>query len=258
MDYNLNIIDTIATNNFYVISKNGSFYVKDKNDKIVKYTDIKSKPKQVKIHHFNGKLFQENMANELKNNGVYALKNYPDSLQYNIYEKIDSISYVNALDEFEKQVMTNLNCVINTSTAILLIYDDEEYILNEQPRTWRDNLGHKKSTYEILYAYNKCKSKNKLIKNFSQNLKLMDKAVTGNGSSGGNHFVPGSFYPKGLQYFEFSTNGELTQFKRHAEHVLAQKIASRNIPGTDIFLLDVKEERYDYINRTTYSATISK
>ncbi|WP_271766032.1 hypothetical protein [Aquimarina algiphila] len=253
MDNELNSIDSIPRHGSYFIAKNENFYVNDKNGNVIKYHDLKSKPRKVPIHPFHGRLYKDDIEKKLKEKGSYALNKFPDSLHYDISRKIDSISYHKSVDEFNKQVLTNLECVRDIGDWYLLTYPQNEFIIKEMPTPlWKENIGNRKEPYEQLNEFDQCQRRDKFIKVDNKSLLIKDKAVIANGSSGGNHFVPGTFYPKGYQYYDFNINDTTTQFKIFAEHVLAQKITSRNIPNTNIYLLDVKPEIYDYDHPTTY------
>ncbi|WP_108867963.1 hypothetical protein [Aquimarina aquimarini] len=253
MDDELNRIDSIPRHGDYFIAKNGNFYLEDENRNVVKYNNLKSEPQKIPTHPFHGKLYKDNLEKELKEKGAYALNKFPDSLHYEISRKIDSISYHKAADEFNKQVLTNLECVRDIGGKYLLTYPQNEFIIEEIPTPlWDENIGNRKRPYELLHKFDQCRQRDRFIIGDGKELIIKDKAVTANGSSGGNHFVPGTFYPKGYQYYEFSVNNETTQFKIFAEYVLAQKITSRNIPNTNTYLLDVKHERYDYDRSVTY------
>lgn len=260
MDEKLNIIDSIRFNDEYFITKNGNIYL-NRDDSWFKYTRIKSKAIKIPSHPFNASLYKDSIENYLEKNGTYALGNFPDSLQYEMSRTIDSIAYHKAEDEFEKRILKNLKCVKSFYSGYLLMYEQNEFILengNMARPLWNRNIANRKTANKLLREFKFCEWQNKFIDDYENNLMLKDKAVTSNGSSGGNHFVPGTFYPRGYQYYDFTIDGVTTQFKHFAEHVKRQKVTSRNLPNTNTYLLDVRKESYDDNEVSTYIARLKK
>lgn len=261
MNQELQITDSIPFNRDYFIAKDGHFYINDNNNNLLKYSSIECVPIKIPCHRFDGTQYKDSLSEELSTHGQYALKNAPDSLQYEMKQKIDSLSYHKAVDEFKNQVLSNLQYVKIFDTYYLLKYDDTEKVLpiKQIPTILQQEcIGNTKTCFDLLNDCRKYEWAKKYISDYKNNLPITDIAVTANGSGGGNHFIPGTFYPKGFQYYDLKIEGLTTQFKQFAEHVLSRKITSRRLPGTNSYLLDVVYDGYDYKKHPTYIAKIIK
>jgi len=249
MDHTLKVLDSIEADGVFKILEDGSFYINNEEGKILKYSSFDAKPLVIKEHPFNGKDYKEKVEKELEE-GKYARGTYPDSLSYEIAKVVDSISYYKTLDEFKKQQLTDLQCVIDFDggSTNVLIYEDKEYLTSPQPYS----SDFKESTTEMIYNFMNCKLKSASVFDKDGSLKITDQVVTSNGSSGGNHFVPGSFYPIGLQYYELEIGGVKTQFKIKADPIGKRQLFLRYIPDSDIYLIDTVDADQWYGAEPTY------
>ena len=256
-DEKLNILDSVAVSQETFINKNGQFYRYNREGELERFDNISATPVLIPEHPFNGVKFKEDLEKEMAKNGPFASHKFPDSLSYQIAMKNDSLSYHRAADAFEKQVLPDLLCVKNTLGRTILTYANQEYQISNLPRPlWESAYGDRKTCYEILSEYLECDRAKKYITDYRNHIKITDQAVTGNGSSGGNHFVFGSFYTKGFEYYELEIEGQATTFKNYGNVVGSHRVTSRNLPGTNVYLIDVKGDMYD--NPVTYIATLKE
>jgi len=254
-DKNLNILDSVSVSRNTFVNKRGQFYRYNEKGELERFDHINATPVLIPEHPFNGEKFKEDLEKELAKNGPFATHKFPDSLSYQIAMKNDSLSYHRAADAFEKQVLTDLLCVKNTLGTTILTYANHEYQISNLPRPlWDSAYGDRKSCHEMLSEYLECDRAKKYITDYRNHIKITDQAVTGNGSSGGNHFVFGSFYTKGFEYYELEIEGQVTTFKNYGNVVGSHRVTSRKLPGTNMYLIDVKGDMYDY--PVTYIATL--
>ena len=256
-DKNLNIMDSVSVSRNTFINKNGQFYRYNREGELERFDNISATPVLIPEHPFNGVKFKEDLEKELAKNGPFATHKFPDSLSYEIAMKNDSISYHRAVDAFEKQVLPGLLCFKYTLGITILTYANQEYRINNLPRAlWDSAYGDRKTCNTMLSEYLECDRAKKYITHYRDHIKITDQAVTGNGSSGGNHFVFGSFYTKGFEYYELEIEGEVTTFKNYGNVVGSHRVTSRNLPGTNVYLIDVKGDMYDH--PVTYIATLKE
>ncbi len=253
MDHTLKVLDSIETDDLFEMVKDGSFYIKNDKGKILKYSSFDAKPLVIEEHPFNGITYKERVEKELRE-GKYARGTYPDSLSSKIWEIVDSISYHKSFQEFDKQQLTGLQCVIDfySESKRVLVYEDEEYLSSPQPSS--NDYGI--TANSILYDFKACEVKTKSNAVENEGLTITDKVVRANGSSGGNHFVPGSFYPIGLQYYELEIEGVKTQFKIMADPIGERQLFLRHILDSDIYLIDVVDAIQWNVREPTYIVNI--
>lgn len=253
MDHTLKVLDSIETEGVFKITKDGSFYIKNNKGAILKYSSFGAKPLMIKEHPFNGEIYKESIVKELEE-GEYARGTYPDSLSYEVGKVVDSISYHKTLEAFKKQQIEGLHCVIDfyPESKSVLIYEDEEYLDSPQPYS----NGNAISTTKMLYNFEACEMKSKSNTFENEGLTITDQVVRSNGSSGGNHFVPGSFYPIGLQYYELEIAGVKTTFKIKADPVGKKQLFVRHIPDSDIYLIDTVDADQWYGAEPTYIVSV--
>ncbi len=240
MDNNFNIRDSINTYGLFETLEDGSFYVNGKGRyKALKYNEITAKPIGIEEHPFDGSQYQENQATKIYNE--YYDRGFPDSLFYTISDKVDSISFKIAAREFKKQVFEGLQCVVKTKYMNpIYVYKDKEYVHSTYPDRGSSDFRFWEDAPKVLMSkVADCKSMKSVQTVTDKNFTLFEKAVTGSGSRGGNHFVPGSFYPKGLQYFNMEIEGVTTSFKVYAPYLSSVNISTRRIVNTNIFIIDI-------------------
>lgn len=256
-DKKLNILNSVAVSEETFITEDGQFYNYNKKGELERFENIGATPILIPDHPFNGMKFKENLEKELEKSGPFAIHKFPDSLSYEIAKKNDSISYHRAVSAFEKEVLPGLLCVKNTMGINILTYKNKEYQINNLPRPlWESAYGDRKTCYTMLSEFPECDRAKKYITDYRNHIKITDQAVTGNGSSGGNHFVLGSFYTKGFEYYELEINGTVTRFKNYGDFVGSHRVTSRKLPGTSVYLIDVKGDMYDHA--VTYMATLKE
>lgn len=254
MDRNLNVMDSIMTaNGVFEIVEGGDFYSQNENGELLKHISFTQKPIVVEQHPFNGELYKEKIEKELTE-GKYARGTYPDSLSSSIWKIIDSVSHYSSLREFKKQQIKGLQCVIDLypESKCILVYDKEEYISTQQPYS----TDFDDSASQILYDFKSCSVKQLVNIGNDKALLLTDEVVRYNGSSGGNHFVPGGFYPIGLQYYELEILGSKTNFKIAADPLGQRQLFLRHIPHTDIYLIDIINKSHWYNVSPTYKVEL--
>jgi len=230
----------------YAFGENGDFYIENENDEIVKYSSFKSKGSIIKKHPFNGVIYKKQLEKELESKGVLAISKYPDSLHYDIYRKIDTVSYQKSNEEFEKRVLKDLKYVIVTNNSYILTYSKNQYILNKTP-----SLGYKDTSYSKIANFKKSKLPSKYITDYKKDIIMIDKAVLANGSAGGNHFSFGYFYTIGYEYYELNIDGIKTKFKTYGKYVGRHHVTSRKLPSKNIYLIDTNSKEG---NPVTYIA----
>jgi len=259
IDKDLNVKDSLSAGGSFAVLNNNQFIIESEEGKLFRYSDFKSKPKHIKLHPFEGRLYQEEIKKDLLKD-KYSLDKYPDSLSYKIIDKVDSISYYKAASEFKRQVVKGLECVVNVgSYSKVLIYKDDMYLLNSLPYYPNHQNYEIKAPNRYIDEMEGCtKTPLQLGEPGDDYLSIEDTAVTGNGSSGGNHFVPGTFYPKGIQYYSLDINGEKTTFKKYSERLNSRKINSRYIPETDFYIIDIVNDGSRYAGEYSYIARIKK
>lgn len=248
LDNELNIIDSVPFYHYYYISNDNHFYIPNGNDALLKYSSLKSKPTKVTPHPFDITKFSEEIEKQLKETAAFNLTNFPDSLHYYIRLKLDSTVEYKTKEEFNKIVLDELMSIKSVGSYLLLNYKDKQYQM----------LGLSRSDYEKAFSTKKAGFAEKFITDYETDLKITDQAVTANGSSGGNHFVPGTFYPKGIQYYVLNINGDTTAFKLFSEYIRTRKITARKIPNTNTYILDTRIERYDYDPSPSYFVSVNK
>ena len=242
LDQNFNKTDSLNAYGLFEILEDGSFYVNSENeDEILKYSSMKATPSYIKTHPFDGRQYQEEEATKIYNE--YRDKGFPDSLFHTRRYKVDSISFKIAATEFKEKVVKDIECVVymrNHNFSPIFKYTDKELIGNYYPGDGTEDYGlGKDAPRQLLSNIAECKLMESVHVVNDSNFSLIDKAVTGNGSGGGNHFVPGSFYPKGLQYFELKIGDLTTSFKVYAPYLSSININVRHVPDINVYLVNI-------------------
>jgi len=250
MNKDLKVLDSIRTYGIFKVIEDGSFFINDDRGRIYKYSSFRSKPLLVENHPFNFADYKKEVSQQLYN-GKYAKGQYSDSLSRKIYEIVDSLSSRSAFDEFKNRQIKGLECLIDLypESNSILIYDDIAYISNKYP--YSDDS---EALNDLLHTSQQCPGSAAFLVENNNGLSLFDKAVRSNGSSGGNHFIPGLYYPQGLQYYSLRIGKNETFFKIFADRIYEQQISVRYLPISNVYLINVLERRenWSYAEKPTY------
>ena len=259
LDKNFKIIDTIPLNYSYHIAQDGNIYI-FQDGKVLSYSSIDAKPEPIAAATFDFNAYKDELEKQMELSGPYSIGSYPDSLNYDMYRLRDSASYHQTVLRFKKEVITDLECFayMAYSNGIVLKYPDRTAYLDRNsfpidPPYYSEM--YTTTLEEIFFDKTHCPSRSaQNVVTYDDKLVLLDKAVRGNGSAGGNHFVPGMFYPKGLQYYELTVSDRKTRFKTYSEHLNRICITSIQVPETQRFL--VTRTHTDRTFETTYLVTV--
>ncbi len=237
------IIDSLLVRDFNFMDDQGYIYSRNyESDEVVKQHYKEQKKKIIQYHTFDAQAYYENYKKELESQVIAEEKNLSDSLQR--IERFKRLKIVEdkTFKEFDKVVMPNLQCVrfINNDYFVLQ-YLDKELVIKNLIGKYSIQNESIKSPIEIISNFKKCDEQELYNPVQSNDFKMFDTAVTGNGSTG-NHFVF-SFYPKGYQYYELEYEGNKTQFKLFANRVGG--------PRLEAFLSPDKKKTF-IVNNDTY------
>ncbi len=265
LDHNMVKLDSVSARGVFKILEDGSFFTNGYDGEMFKYQTIKSTPINIILHPFNARKYRDETERAIYIES-FDKNGFPDISIYKSEHRVDSLSFIRTTSEFKKQVLKNLKCISyirsNLSPPILFFNDNKMYIGNDYLSTYPYDFGlGEEVPHKLLKKVDSCELN--LMKSFqidyNTNISLVDDYVTGYGSAGGNHFSPGTRYEKGLQYFNLEVNGVTTSFRVYAPRLSTLNIKSRNIPHTDICIIDVVRTTNEYPEElNSYIARIKK